>query len=77
MNALASSFYPTVVCGAGVGAALFIGRVGAILGPLVGGFLISMGYAGASIFLLLIVPAAICTVSVHWVRRVHQQSHKS
>jgi AAHS family 4-hydroxybenzoate transporter-like MFS transporter len=41
-NALAAAFYPTSVRATGVGWALGIGRVGSIVGPLVGGVLLSM-----------------------------------
>lgn len=37
INALASAFYPTAVRSTGVGWALGVGRIGSILGPLIGG----------------------------------------
>jgi len=40
-NALAAEFYPTAIRSTGVGWALGIGRVGSILGPFVGGWLLS------------------------------------
>ena len=44
-NALAAAFYPTSVRATGVGWALGIGRVGSIVGPLVGGMLLTMNGA--------------------------------
>ena len=46
-NALAAAFYPTTVRATGVGWALGIGRVGSIVGPLVGGVLLTMKWSTA------------------------------
>jgi AAHS family 4-hydroxybenzoate transporter-like MFS transporter len=58
-NALAATFYPTSVRATGVGWALGIGRVGSIIGPLVGGALLTMKWSAASVFLAAAV-AALC-----------------
>src|ERR1700692_664388 len=50
-NALAAGFYPTSVRASGVGWALGIGRVGSIVGPLVGGALLTMKWSTASVFM--------------------------
>ena len=49
-NALAAGFYPTAVRATGVGWALGIGRVGSIVGPLIGGALLSANWSAASVF---------------------------
>jgi len=49
-NALAAGFYPTSVRATGVGWALGIGRVGSIVGPLIGGVLLTMKWSTASVF---------------------------
>jgi len=49
-NALAAGFYPTSVRATGVGWALGIGRVGSIVGPLIGGALLTMKWSTASVF---------------------------
>lgn len=49
-NALAAGFYPTPVRATGVGWALGIGRVGSIVGPLIGGALLSASWSTASVF---------------------------
>jgi AAHS family 4-hydroxybenzoate transporter-like MFS transporter len=49
-NALAAGFYPTPVRATGVGWALGIGRVGSIVGPLIGGALLSANWSTASVF---------------------------
>ena len=48
-NALAAAFYPTSVRATGVGWALGIGRVGSIVGPLVGGALLTAKWSTASV----------------------------
>ena len=49
-NALAATFYPTAMRATGVGWALGIGRVGSIVGPLVGGALLTLKWSPASVF---------------------------
>jgi AAHS family 4-hydroxybenzoate transporter-like MFS transporter len=58
-NALAAAFYPTSVRSTGVGWALGVGRVGSIIGPLVGGVLLSMKWSTASVFICA-AAAALC-----------------
>jgi AAHS family 4-hydroxybenzoate transporter-like MFS transporter len=58
-NALAAAFYPTAVRATGVGWALGIGRVGSIVGPLVGGALLSMKWSAAEVFMTA-AGAALC-----------------
>jgi MFS transporter, AAHS family, 4-hydroxybenzoate transporter len=58
-NALAATFYPTAVRATGVGWALGIGRVGSIVGPLVGGMLMTMKWSVASVFIAAAI-AALC-----------------
>jgi MFS transporter, AAHS family, 4-hydroxybenzoate transporter len=58
-NALAAAFYPTAVRATGVGWALGIGRVGSIIGPLVGGVLLSMKWSAAEVFMTA-AGAALC-----------------
>ena len=58
-NALAAAFYPTAMRATGVGWALGIGRVGSIIGPLVGGVLLSMKWSAAEVFMTA-AGAALC-----------------
>lgn len=56
---LAAMYYPTEMRGTGVGAAVAIGRIGSFAGPLVAGFLLSLGQTstiviGSSIPIILI-----------------------
>ena len=58
-NALAAGFYPTSVRATGVGWALGMGRVGSIVGPLVGGMLLAAKWSTAAVFLTA-AGAALC-----------------
>jgi AAHS family 4-hydroxybenzoate transporter-like MFS transporter len=58
-NALAAGFYPTSIRATGVGWALGIGRVGSIVGPLVGGVLLSLKWTAGEVFVVAAL-AALC-----------------
>jgi len=61
-NALAAGFYPTSVRATGVGWALGIGRVGSIVGPLVGGILLSLKWSAGEVFVAAGL-AALCAAA--------------
>jgi AAHS family 4-hydroxybenzoate transporter-like MFS transporter len=56
-NALTADFYPTAIRSTGIGWALGIGRVGSILGPILGGFLLSYGGSARRVFWAAAAPA--------------------
>ena len=56
-NALAAGAYPTAARATGVGWALGIGRVGSIVGPLVGGLLLSLHWSTEALFGVAAIPA--------------------
>lgn len=63
LYALSAAFYPTAMRGTGVGAAVAVGRVGSVVGPLAAGQLLAMGRSssvviGASIPVTLIAAVA-------------------
>ncbi|CAM2158715.1 3-(3-hydroxy-phenyl)propionate transporter (plasmid) [Pararobbsia alpina] len=63
LYALSAAFYPTSMRGTGVGAAVAVGRMGSVVGPLAAGQLLAMGRSasvviGASIPVTLIAAAA-------------------
>ena len=64
INALAADYYPTRMRSTGVGWALGIGRIGSIIGPALGGFLLSLQWTPRQILLAGIVPALITTLAV-------------
>ena len=68
MNALAASSYPTAVRATGVGWALGIGRIGSVLGPVIGGLLLSLGWGNAALFFVAAMPALVSAIAVAWLR---------
>jgi AAHS family 4-hydroxybenzoate transporter-like MFS transporter len=69
-NALAAAFYPTSVRATGVGWALGIGRVGSIVGPLVGGMLLTMKWSTASVFAAAAAAAMCAALAAFWLSRL-------
>lgn len=64
MNALTAEIYPTAVRSTGVGWALGVGRVGSIIGPIIGGGLLALGWSPSLIFSLTIAPMLVAALSV-------------
>jgi MFS transporter, AAHS family, 4-hydroxybenzoate transporter len=62
LNTLAATYYPTIARSTGVGAALGVGRLGAILGPYAGGVLLAQQWSEQQLFWVAAVPAAITTI---------------
>lgn len=60
MNALAAGYYETEIRSTGVGWALGIGRIGSIVGPIVGGLLIGLGADARTILTVAAIPAIAC-----------------
>jgi AAHS family 4-hydroxybenzoate transporter-like MFS transporter len=50
LNALITNYYPTAIRGTGVGWSQVVGRTGSLLGPLVGGALVSQGMSPSQLF---------------------------
>lgn len=68
-NALAANFYPTAMRATGVGWALGIGRVGSIVGPLIGGALISAKWDTGELFLAAASAALCAALAAFWLSR--------
>jgi AAHS family 4-hydroxybenzoate transporter-like MFS transporter len=64
LNALAATFYPTYLRTTGVGFALGIGRVGAIVGPYIGGRMMAAQWTNQQLFWAAAVPALISTLTL-------------
>jgi AAHS family 4-hydroxybenzoate transporter-like MFS transporter len=62
-NALAAESYPTSIRSTGVGWALGVGRIGSIVGPLVGGVLLSLDWPARSIFLFAAAPVLVAALA--------------
>ena len=72
LNALGATYYPTAGRSTGVGWALGIGRIGAILGPVLAGELLRRHWLAREIFLAAAFPALISAVvvfSLRWVMK--------
>jgi len=64
MNALAANYYPTGLRSTGVGWALGIGRIGSIVGPVVGGAMIAMSWSSEELFAAIAIPPVFASISV-------------
>ncbi|MFM0285675.1 MFS transporter [Paraburkholderia megapolitana] len=56
VNALAGHYYPTSLRSTGIGWSLGIGRIGSVIGPLVGGQMIALNWSNAALFHVAAVP---------------------
>lgn len=73
-NALAATYYPTMVRSSGVGWALGIGRIGSIVGPLIGGILFARHVGAESLFLAAAVPALCASLAAFALIRITGRS---
>jgi MFS transporter, AAHS family, 4-hydroxybenzoate transporter len=64
LNALAASFYPIAFRSTGIGWALGFGRIGSIIGPLIGGLFLSHGWKTREMLLFAAGVAAIACASI-------------
>jgi AAHS family 4-hydroxybenzoate transporter-like MFS transporter len=64
LNVLAAMYYPTAIRSTGVGWSLGIGRIGAIVGPVIGGAMLRAQWTPREIFLAGVVPAVVSAVTV-------------
>jgi AAHS family 4-hydroxybenzoate transporter-like MFS transporter len=72
VNALSAGYYPTYLRSTGIGWGLGVGRVGAIIGPLLIGELIRRQWSMPDIFRAVAIPALISAVlmlSLRWVMK--------
>ena len=67
LYAVAARLYPTEFKTTGVGWAIGMGRVGGILAPLIGGFLISIGLSLSANFFIFSIPALIASVLTYYM----------
>ncbi len=74
LNALVAGFYPTAIRSTGVGWALGVGRVGSIVGPVLGGVMLSIGWHPREIFLAGAIPSFCAAVSILLTSRLRGNS---
>lgn len=65
--ALSARFYPTDIRSTGIGWSMGVGRIGAVLGPLFGGYLVEADLRVGTIFAIYAVPAVIAGLLVLFV----------
>ena len=64
LNSIAGTIYPTDIRATGVGWALGVGRIGSILGPVLGGILISFHLPNRSLFAYTALVVLTCAVTI-------------
>ena len=75
VNALAAVYYPTYLRSTGIGWSLGIGRIGAIVGPVLGGELMRLKWSNQALFLAAALPALVSAAVMLSLR--HVMKHKA
>jgi AAHS family 4-hydroxybenzoate transporter-like MFS transporter len=73
-NALAATYYPTTMRSSGVGWALGIGRIGSIVGPLIGGIMLARHVGAETLFVAAAVPALCASLAAFALARITGRS---
>ena len=68
LYAIAAETYPTKIRGTGVGSAIGVGRLGAVIGPLVAGYLIASGMQLSWLFLLFAIPLSLGALCIYGLK---------
>jgi len=68
VNAMAASYFPIYLRSTGVGWGLGIGRFGALIGPVVGGAFMGLGWSNQELFLAAALPASISAAAMFSLR---------
>ena len=66
-NAIAATRYPTAMRSSGIGWALGIGRTGQIVGPLIGGFLLSLKWGTSEILYVIALPSVVAATAAFFL----------
>ncbi len=74
LNALSAIYYPPLIRATGIGWAAGIGRIGAVLSPMAGGWIIKMQVAPVAVLGLLVIPVAMCALGVLLFRGIFRTS---
>lgn len=72
INAMAANYYPTALRTTGVGWSLGIGRIGSVIGPVIGGQLISLNLEQVSLFHIVALPSVAIVLILLSVARTDQ-----
>ena len=68
LYAVAAKTYPTEIRSTGIGWGIGLGRIGAVAGPAVAGYLLAAGFSTADNFLLFAIPLGLSSVSAYFLR---------
>jgi AAHS family 4-hydroxybenzoate transporter-like MFS transporter len=68
-NALTATMYPAAIRATGVGWALGIGRIGSIVGPLVGGLLLALKWETKALFFVAALPVLVASACAMFLTR--------
>jgi AAHS family 4-hydroxybenzoate transporter-like MFS transporter len=68
LNALAATYYPTSLRSTGIGWSLGVGRVGSVIGPVLGGYLMHLQWSQSQLFIAAAVPAFVSLCGVLGIR---------
>jgi MFS transporter, AAHS family, 4-hydroxybenzoate transporter len=69
LNAAATTLYPAELRATALGSALAVGRVGSIVGPIVGGWLLGSGLPMSGLFFMVAGPALLAAISLAMIQR--------
>ncbi|TDR04119.1 MFS transporter [Paraburkholderia silvatlantica] len=72
LNALAATYYPTSLRSTGIGWSLGVGRIGSVVGPVLGGVLLHLQWSSASLFLAAAVPACVSLAGIVAIHRANR-----
>jgi AAHS family 4-hydroxybenzoate transporter-like MFS transporter len=73
-NAIAATRYPTAMRSSGIGWALGIGRTGQIVGPLIGGILLSLHWSTSGILYVIAVPSIVAATAAFFLSSTSRPS---
>jgi len=74
LNSLAGTYYPTSLRSTGIGWSLGIGRIGSVVGPVIGGHLIGLQWTNSALFLAAAVPVVVSALAIVRLYFVGRQS---
>jgi AAHS family 4-hydroxybenzoate transporter-like MFS transporter len=77
LNTISGMLYPTAIRSTGIGWSLGMGRIGSIVGPMLGGMLVAAHWDVAMIINLQAVPALIASICVLCLPRARPLEDRS
>jgi MFS transporter, AAHS family, 4-hydroxybenzoate transporter len=75
INALSASFYPTSSRATGVSWANAVGRTGSLVGSMIGGYLLHIGWSLGTVFAVAAIPALVAAIAIFAKGRLPTTAH--